>query len=259
MKFVRIFTLFVMTAFLAGCLGESQVKKVIQDNPEIVFEAIKKNPEKFMEVVQEAAYKAQMAARQKQDADESKAMEEEFKTPKVPVIGEDRATIGKADAPITVVEYSDFQCPFCSKGYLVVRELKEKYGDKLRFIYKHLPLEDKHPEAMPAAKYFEAIALQSKEKAYKFHDLLFENQSGLNKDGGKFLDDLTKKVGADLGKVKKDLNSEKVSKNIKDDMDEARKFGFNGTPGFLVNGVSVHGAYPLPHFDKIIERQLAKK
>ncbi len=209
-----------------------------------------------MKTVQEAMNAARTEQAKDEEANEAKQMEEEFKNPKKPEIAENRAVLGKADAPITIVEYSDFQCPFCTRGYLVVKEVKEKYGEKVRFMYKHLPLMDKHPEAMPAAQYFEAIALQSKEKAYKFHDMIFENQDKLNAEKAKFLDDAVKKVGADLAKVKKDLKSEVVAKNIQADMEEARKFDFNGTPGFLVNGVSIRGAYPVQHFQKIIDRQL---
>jgi protein-disulfide isomerase len=242
---------------LTGC--DVAIKKTLENNPDIVFDTIKKNPGKFMKTVQEAMNAARMEQAKDEEANEAKNMEEEFKNPKKPVITEDRAVLGKPDAPITIVEYSDFQCPFCTRGYLVVKEVKEKYGDKVRFIYKHLPLMDKHPEAMPAAQYFEAIALQSKEKAYKFHDMIFENQDKLNSEKTKFLDNAVKQVGADLAKVKKDLKSEVVAKNIQADMEEARKFDFNGTPGFLVNGVSVRGAYPIQHFQKIIDRQLGGK
>jgi protein-disulfide isomerase len=250
---LSIFVIFALT----GC--DVAIKKTLENNPDIVFDTIKKNPGKFMKTVQEAMNSARMEQAKEEEANESKNMEEEFKNPKKPMISEGRAVLGKPDAPITIVEYSDFQCPFCSRGYLVVKEMKEKYGDKVRFMYKHLPLMDKHPEAMPAAQYFEAIALQSKEKAYKFHDMIFENQDKLNSGKTKFLDDLTKQVGADLAKVKKDMKSDVVAKNIQADMEEARKFEFNGTPGFLVNGVSVRGAYPIQHFQKIIDRQLGGK
>lgn len=242
---------------LTGC--DVAIKKTIENNPDIVFDTIKKNPGKFMKTVQEAMNAARMEQAKDEEANESKQMEEEFKNPKKPTIADDRAIMGNADAPITIVEYSDFQCPYCTRGYLVVKEVKEKYGDKVRFMYKHLPLMDKHPEAMPAAQYFEAIALQSKEKAYKFHDMIFENQEKLNSEKTKFLDSAAKQVGADLARMKKDLKSEVVAKNIQSDMEEARKFDFNGTPGFLVNGVSVRGAYPIQHFQKIIDRQLGGK
>jgi protein-disulfide isomerase len=165
------------------------------------------------------------------------------------------AAQGPKDAPITIVEYSDFECPYCSRGYRTIQEVKEKYKGKIRFVFKHLPL-DFHPMAMPAAQYFEAIALQSPEKAYKFHDYVFENQDKLKTGKEKFLDEAARKAGADLAKVKTDMKSDTVMKRIEADMEEAKQFGISGTPGFIINGVSLRGAYPADKFAEIIDRQL---
>lgn len=242
-----------------GCSpNASQLKKTIEENPDIVFEAIKKNPQEFIKVVNEAARDAQMQAREGEMQAEQERMEEEFKNPKTPEIGKNRAIFGADDAKVTIVEYSDFQCPYCARGFQTVEQVLEEYGDKVRVVYKHLPL-DFHPMAMPAAKYFEAIALQDEAKAKKFHDLIFQNQGELKGDGEKFLQQTAKKVGADMAKLKKDLDSKEVTSRIESDMAEAKKFGFSGTPGFLINGVSVRGAYPFPEFKKIIDRHLGEK
>lgn len=240
----------------AGCTSKQQIEKAIADNPEIVFQAIKKNPKKFVEVVNEAVKTAQESSREEEAKQEQARMEEEMKNPKKAVIEEGRVIFGNKSAPITIVEYSDFQCPYCGRGYQTVKEVEKNYGDKVRIVFKHLPLEF-HPLAMPAAKYFEAIALQDPKKAEKFHDEVFSNQRELGQDGEKFLKNMAKKVGANLAKVEKDLNSESVQKRIQADMEEAKKFEFSGTPGFLINGVSLRGAYPFPEFKKIIDKQLA--
>lgn len=239
----------------AGCTSKQQIEKAMEDNPEILFNAIKKNPKKFVEVVNEAVRKAQETAHEDEAKEEQTRVEEEFKNPKKPVIDDNRAIFGTKAAPVTIVEYSDFQCPYCSRGYNTVKEVEKMYGDKVRVIFKHLPL-DFHPMAMPAAKYFEAVAMQDRKKADKFHDEVFSNQTQLNQEGEKFLKATVKKVGANLAKVEKDMNSEAVAKQIKADMDEAKKFEFSGTPGFLINGISLRGAYPAPEFKKIIDRQL---
>jgi len=241
---------------ITGCTGKQQVEKIIEDNPDIVFNAIKKDPKKFVAVVNEAVRTAQESGREDEAKEEAARMDEEFKNPKVAVIEEGRVIFGKKDAPITIVEFSDFQCPYCSRGYQTVKEIEKEYGDKVRVVFKHLPL-DFHPMAMPAAKYFEAIAIQDHAKAEKFHDAIFQNQKDLNQDGEKFLKAMAKKVGADLKKIEKDMNSEAVQKRIAADMEEAKKFEFSGTPGFLINGVSLRGAYPAPEFKKIIDRHLA--
>lgn len=245
-----------LLATLWGCApSASQLEKVVSDNPEILFNAIEKHPEKFIEVVNKAARNAQMQARKKEVDEEKNRMEEEFKNPKKPEVADGRVIFGPKNAPITIVEYSDFQCPYCSKGYNTMKEVMKEYGDKVRIVYKHLPL-DFHPLAMPASQYFEAIGLQDHSKAEKFHDMIFENQSKLNQDKEDFLKSAAKKVGANMSKLMKDIKSDKVKEIIAADMAEAKEYGFSGTPGFLVNGVSLKGAYPLPEFKKIIDRHL---
>lgn len=241
---------------VGGCTSKQQMEKIIAENPEIVFQAIKANPKKFVETVNEAVRSAQEAGREDEAKQEQARMEEEMKNPKVAVIEEGRVIFGNKGAPITIVEYSDFQCPYCSRGFQTVKQLEKDYGDKIRIVFKHLPLEF-HPMAMPAAKYFEAIAIQDHKKAEKFHDEIFSNQKELSADGEKFLKATAKKVGANMAKLEKDLNSEAVQKRIAADMEEAKKFEFSGTPGFLINGVSLRGAYPPPEFKKIIDKQLA--
>lgn len=249
----------ILAVFAAvGCTSKQQIEKAIEDNPEIVFNAIKKNPKKFVETVNEAVRTAQESSREDEAKEEQARLEEEFKNPKQAAVEEGRVIFGKKDAPITIIEYSDFQCPYCARGYTTVKEVMKAYPDKVRVVFKHLPL-DFHPMAMPAAKYFEAIALQDPSKAEKFHDEIFNNQSKLNSDGEKFLKAAAKKVGANVAKLEKDLSAEIVTKRIAADMEEAKKFDFSGTPGFLINGVSLKGAYPAPEFKKIIDRHLESK
>ena len=239
----------------SACTSKQQIEKAMEENPDILFNAIKKNPKKFVDVVNEAVKKAQETSRDDEAKEEQTRVEEEFKNPKKPVIEDDRVVFGKKDAPITIVEYSDFQCPYCGRGYSTVKEVEKSYAGKVRIVFKHLPL-DFHPMAMPAAKYFEAIAMQDGSKAEKFHDEVFSNQTQLNQEGEKFLKATAKKVGANLAKIEKDLSSDRVKNRIQTDMAEAKKFEFSGTPGFLINGISLRGAYPAPEFKKIIDRQL---
>jgi protein-disulfide isomerase len=243
---------------LAGCTTKSQIEQAIKNNPEILFNAIKENPKKFLDTVNEAVRVAQEGARDEERKQEESRMEEEFKNPKNPAIDDKHMMIGKKDAPVTIVVYSDFECPYCQRGYQTVKQVEKEYGDKVRVVYKELPL-DIHPMAMPAAKYFEAVLLQDPKKAEKFHDIVYENQKDLREGREKFLKDTVKKVGANLAKAEKDANSDAVAAKIKADMEEAQKFEFSGTPGYLINGVSIRGAYPLPEFKKIIDRVLASK
>ena len=244
---------------LASC--SELVKKTIQDNPEIVFEAIKKDPAGFMNVVREAAQQSQKKEQEMAQENETKARDNEFANPKTPDVSADRAILGSASAPITIVEYSDFQCPFCQRGSDTVSRVLKEYDGKVKLLFKHLPLEQKHPKARLGSEYFEAIALQDAKKAYEFKAMVFQNQGELRSDADAVYVRLAKKVGANMAKLTGDLkakNSE-ITAIINKDMQEAQKFGFNGTPGYLINGVSLKGAYPFEEFKKVIDRHLAKK
>lgn len=251
--------LLTASMLLTNCAPTTQqLKDAVEKDPSIVFVAIEKNPDKFIEVVIKAQQEAQKKAQSRQMEEEEKRVENEFANPLKPVIDENRVIFGKKDAKITIVEYSDFECPYCGRGYNTVKEVLKEYPNDVRIIFKHLPLEF-HPNAMPAAQFFEAIAKQDHEKAHKFHDYVFENQQELKAKGKEFLKDAAKKVGANLKQVEKDINSEDIAKRIEKDSKEANDFGMTGTPGFVINGVSLRGAYPFSEFKRIIDRHLGKK
>lgn len=239
---------------LAACTSttsKDDLKKMMKENPDIITEAIEANPGKFIEALNNAVKVAQEGEGKKREEDEKKVLEESFNKPLVAEIRGDESFRGNKDAPITLIEYSDFECPFCSRGYNTVMELMKKYDGKIRFAYKHLPLSF-HPQAMPASQYYEAIRLQSPEKAWEFHDIIYKDQRKLQL-GEKFLKDTAKGLKVDMTKLAADVKSEQVQKRIDADMAEAAKFGFQGTPGFLLNGIPVKGAYPAAHFDGLIE------
>jgi protein-disulfide isomerase len=247
-------------SFLAGCAPSApQIKKVLEDNPDILYSVIQKNPKKFLDVVQEAAQKARAQEEAKFQEDEAKAREDEMKNPKVPVLSDNRAAVGPKDAPVTIIEYSDFQCPFCRRGHSTMDQVLKAYDGKVRLVFKDFPIDRIHPMALPASKMYEAIALQDKNKATAFKNYVFEHQDDLVQNGAKFIDEAAKKVGANVPKAKKDAEGDEVKKVIDADRAEAEKFGFSGTPGYLVNGVSLKGAYPFEDFKALIEKQLAKK
>ena len=254
MKFLHSFFLAGLI-FLASCTSDQQVKdqvvKIINENPQILVDAIEKNPVQVLTALQNASKAAQDELAKQQAVEERKALEETFEKPLHADIRSDESIIGPKDAPITLVEYSDFECPFCARGFTTVKELMKKYPGKIRFVYKHLPLSF-HPQAMISAKYYEAIRLQDEKKAFAFHDEVYKNQSQLS-SGTKFLDSAAKKVGADLARLKKDVNSPDIAKRIDDDIKEAGTLGIQGTPGFLINGVPVKGAYPADHFVGIVD------
>ncbi|MBI5630559.1 MAG: thioredoxin domain-containing protein [Elusimicrobia bacterium] len=230
--------------------SRAEVEKVISDNPDIVLGVLRSHKKEFLEIVAQAAQEEQVRRQKEEEEAEKREFEESFKNPKKPEIGKAAHVRGSKKAKYTLVEYSDFQCPFCGRGFKNVETLREKYGSKMRVVFKQLPLA-MHPEAMLAAQHMEAVALQSPDKAWEFHDKLFQNQDKL---GGPFYEETAKAMGLDVEKLRQDAKSQAVKDRIEADVQEAKKFGFTGTPGYLLNGVPVRGAYPVEHFDEIIKK-----
>ena len=181
----------------------------------------------------------------------------EIKQPKVPVIDVKRPIRGNPRASITIVEYSDFECPFCRSASSTVEQILKQYGDDVRFVYKHNPL-NFHPMAEPAARYFEAIAMQDVNEAWRFHDLVFEQQE-LLPDGEPVLKAIVASMHIDRAKLEHDLNGDTVEQRLNQDRDEVRRFGFDGTPAFLINGVSLMGSQPQEEFEEIIQMFISEK
>lgn len=247
--------IFFIISLLFSCskkVDKDELAITLKANPQIVLDLIEKNPAMFIGSIQKAAKLAQADLAKEQNKRELNDFENSFKNPLKPLIRKDETIFGNKNGDLTIVEYSDFECPFCQRGYTVVQELMKKYDGRIRFIYKHLPLSF-HQQSMISAQYYEAIRMQSESKALQFHNEIFDNQSKLRIGKG-FLDSIAKKLSVDMIKLEKDINSDIVKNRIDEDMKEAASFGMQGTPGFLVNGIPVKGAYPLEHFISIISR-----
>lgn len=239
----------------AAAISREDLKKALEANPDLVLSALKKADKmKFFEMVVESQQEYQRSKAKEEARREQEERDNAFKNPLKADVGATARVRGKADAPITIVEYSDFQCPYCTQGHKNLEVLRKNHGDKLRVVFKNFPL-NFHPMAMPAAQWFEALYLQSPDKAWTFHDMLFENQSKLSED---YFKALAKDLGLDVAKAAKDAQSEAVKKKIEADIKEAKGFGIEGTPAYLINGVPLRGAYPVSEFEKIIARILKK-
>ena len=160
---------------------------------------------------------------------------------------------GPESAPVTIVEFSDFQCPFCSRAKTTVDEVVKGYGDKVRLVFRHFPLSF-HQDAPKAAQ--AAACADDQKKFWEYHDKLFANQGALK------VDDL-KKHAADLGldtaRFNECLDSGKKEELVKKDMAAGEKAGVSGTPAFFINGVVLSGAVPAEEFKAIIDAELSKK
>jgi Na+/H+ antiporter NhaA len=154
---------------------------------------------------------------------------------------------GPVDAPLTLVEYGDYECPFCGKATGVVRELAERFGDDLRYVFRHLPLEDVHPRAMLAACAAEAAAAQG--RFWEMHDVLFRHQSALLPDD---LHRYAAELGLDLDAFAAALDSDLVARRVREDVAGAEASGARGTPTFFVQGVR----HTAPHDTETLARAL---
>jgi len=166
---------------------------------------------------------------------------------------------GNKNAKVTIVEYSDFQCPFCKRGYDTIEtQVLKEYADKVKFYYKNLPLSF-HPWAEPAAVAVEC-ALEQNEKAFwKLYSFYFENQKDLNPQNlkDKTLEAL-KDTGIDIAKFTDCYDNKKTLDKVKAQAAEAQALGIQGTPGFIINGRALKGAYPFEQFKAIIDDELAR-
>ncbi len=241
----------------AACApSPDQLRASLKKHPEILAEAIRAHPAEIVQALQAAADSYQQISQASAAREEDARIERELAHPKQPELQPGRAYRGAPDAPVTIVEYSDFQCPYCRRDVPVIRSVLEKYQGRVRVILKQTPLPI-HSHAREAALMFEAVLRQGQDRAWRYHDLLFENQERLGAEGGTYLDAAAREAGADVARARRDARSEEVRRIVEADMAEFDRFGFTGTPGFIVNGVMLDGSRPIEAFDRIITHVLA--
>ncbi|MBF5041118.1 thioredoxin [Aggregicoccus sp. 17bor-14] len=169
---------------------------------------------------------------------------------KVPVDG--APVRGPADALVTLVEFSDYQCPFCSRAHVTVQQLEKQYAGKLRVVMKQNPLSF-HPRARPAA--LAALAAGQQGKYWEYHDTLFANQRNIEDAD---LEKYAGQVGLDVARWKRDMQDPKLAEVISHDQAQAQKLGASGTPAFFINGRFLSGAQPIDNFKAVIDEELTK-
>jgi len=169
---------------------------------------------------------------------------------------DDDPASGSRDAKVIIVEFSDFQCPFCAKAAPVVKKLRESYGDEILLVYRDFPLSSIHPLAEKAA---EAAQCAYEQKAFwSYHDLLFERQEEWSAAGvGKFKE-YARELGLDGESFDTCLDSGRYAAEVAKDLQEGQHFGVTGTPTFFINGRKLEGAQPYSAFKTIIDQELSK-
>ncbi|MDA1337669.1 MAG: DsbA family protein [bacterium] len=169
-------------------------------------------------------------------------------------INEDDHMRGNKDAKITMVEFSDFECPFCSRFHPTAKQAMEEYGDDIRWIYKHFPLDSIHSDARPAAEASECVWEQAGNDGFwTFADAMFENQERL---GNALYEEVALQIGVDLAQFQTCVQERKYQDKVQNNLDEGVQGGVTGTPGTYVNGTPVTGAVPYEQLKAIIEAEL---
>ena len=168
-------------------------------------------------------------------------------------VAPDDPVLGGANAPVTVVEFSDFQCPFCQRVMPTLKRLRETYGDRVRIVWKDFPLTSIHPQAFKAAEAGQCAREQG--KFWEFHDRLFTNQQALQPE---FLKKYAADTGLDAAKFDACLDTAKYAERVQQQMGVGTSLGVSSTPSIFVNGRLLNGAQPYETFAAVIDEELAR-
>jgi protein-disulfide isomerase len=157
--------------------------------------------------------------------------------------------LGPKNAAVTLVEYGDFECPYCGRAYGILKELQEDLGPQLRLVYRHFPLTTIHPHAEDAALASEAADEQG--KFWEMHDLLFENQNALEVED---LENYARTLGLAETRLEEILRARTLLPRIKEDFLSGVRSGVNGTPTFFINGARHNGSFEYPVLIRAIQQ-----
>ena len=156
---------------------------------------------------------------------------------------------GSVNAPIVIIEYGDYECPYTGMAYPIVRQIMRRFGDKVQVAFRNFPLNEIHPHAQYAAEAAEAAAAQ--DKFWQMHDYLFEHQRALEDS---HLLQYAEKVGLDINKFKKEVSGHIYAPLIEESLKSGIDSGVEGTPTFFVNGVLYEDSWDLDTFSKFLEK-----
>ena len=214
-----------VAAFAAAT--KEELRKALRENPDIILDFLRDHKIELYDIV-DSGIKA------KRDEEIRTRREAELAKPLAPVVDAARVVVGKPDAPVTVVEYSDFLCSYCVRGAKTVDALMAAHPGEIRLVFKHMAGD---ANSQLAALYYEAILLQDRDKAKKFHDLVFAAQEEVAKSKEDALKKLAREAKADMSRLAADIKGKELMDRLNADDKESRQFGFQGTPAYVVNGL----------------------
>jgi protein-disulfide isomerase len=223
------------------------VGQVLEQEPELILEVLRRHRIEVYNIVRDGL-------EAKQEQDEALRIAEQIQNPLRPDLRGPRPALGPENAPVVIVAYSDFLCHFCGEAAHTLGQLMAGHPEMIRFYHKHHPLSD---ESNDAALYFEALARQDPQLAWRFYDFAFARQEEINDQGTPILEEIVRDTGADMVRLAQDLKDPALAERIRQDVAEAEGFGFDGTPAVIINGVGLPGARSLEQYEQIISRTTA--
>ena len=214
-------------------LTAEQLAALLRGNPQILLDVLKEHGEELLAIVQDGANK-------KRDKDLHKKWQEDLAKPKRFDL-KGHIVRGRADAPVTIVAYSDFTCSFCARAHEALNALMAEYPNDIRYVFKTFSHGDDSIETLTAS-YFLAAAMQSRDKAWTLHDMMFAARPDIIARGREALDELAVKAGLDVKKLAADCTKDAVITMLDDDLAEAVRLSVDGTPTIFINNLTLRGA-----------------
>lgn len=225
------------------------LRKIFRQHPELILDVLRENSVDVLEIAQKGAQERQrrtMRARWQEDVKKKRD------------IDYNRPFIGDANAPVTIVAYSDYTCPYCADAAETINQVLAARKGKVRFMFKNYPRQDQ-PLARLASEYVTAAFIIDEAKGWAYHDIVFSGQMRLLKEGEGFLRAEALALGLNLQKLGAEVKGKKVKAIIDEDIAEALKIDVPGTPFHLVNNLSVRGGLPLSAFLEAVDTAINAK
>ena len=223
------------------------LRKVLREHPEVLLDVLREHSIDVLEIAQKGSQERQFKVMRAQwQEDVKKQMDIKYNRP----------ILGNAKAPVIIVAYSDYTCPYCADAAETIHQVMEARKNVVRFMFKNYPRRDQ-PLARLASEYVTAAFVLDEAKGWKYHDIVFANQMRLLKEGEGFLRAEALELGFNLQKLGAEVKGRTVKNIIDEDILEAQTNGVPGTPFHLVNNLSLRGGMPLPAFLEAVDTALA--
>jgi len=241
----------VGTACAAGTAEEDfakMLRRTLKNHPEILLDILREHSENVLDIAQQGSNIRRKKTMESQ-------WREDLKQPKS-VATANRPLLGAANAPVTVIAFSDFTCSYCQQAAEVLDRILRARPLDVKVIFKHLP-PGKDTPARLAAEYFVAASLQNDRAPWLLHNSFFAEQEKLTAEAQKFIAKAAEQAGLDMKKLAADLKSKKINAIIEEDQADAKKLNVGGTPYFLVNNLTIRGAVSYDIFHAAVDLALA--